>query len=198
MSKWKLQGVQPDTCDLPGCSYIELWDVEESPPRTMQIVAFKQVCPAHIANVPVGKILWEDGNWKDLDSYIQYQKDWFKFKNNEQWKIEHPDEKMPAIIVNFATEPITPGSISAPPQIEIDGMNTAYSQNQEHNLWKNVSLEAITDESIERKGITWAFTGVGDDRTLTVTASVLSIAQRNNVRSKVDIQFGPGKITINR
>lgn len=198
MSKWKLQGVQPDTCDLPGCNYIELWDVEEAPPRTIQIVAFKQVCPAHIATVPIGKMLWEDGNWKDLKDYIEYQRKWFRRQNHIAWLIDNPDEPMPKQIARLTSDPVSPGSVSAPPQAEIDNMSTVYAQNQEHNLWKNIAVQSIVEEGIDREDISWVFTGIGNTRTLTVTAPGLSIAQRNNARSKVDIQFGPGKITINR
>ena len=198
MSKWKLQAVEPDTCDSPGCRYIEMYDVLATPPRPIVIVAFDRVCPAHITTVPIGVMLWEDGNWKPKEDYINYQRKWFMRQNYLAWQIDHPDEAMPRTIRNSNDDPITTGSVSAPPQVEIDNMNQAYNQNREHNVWKNQAVQAITDEGVEREGITWAFTGAGDARILTITAPTLSIAQRNDARSKVDIQFGPGKVIIER
>lgn len=198
MPKWKLQSVEPDTCDLPGCRYIELWDVEQAPPRTITVVAFERICPGHATSVPVGKMLWEDGNWKDFKDYIAYQRKWFRRQNHIKWLIDNPGVPMPPQIARLTSDPVSPGSVSAPPQSEIDNMNQAYNQNREHNLWKNQAKKVITDQGISDETISWQFVGIGNTRTLTMTAPDLSIAQRNDARSAMDIQFGPGKITINK
>lgn len=199
VEKWKLQGVQPDTCDPPGCYYIEMYDVLAPPPRIITVVAFNKVCPAHIATVSNTLMLWQDGNWKNKDAYIAYQKKWFRRLNHVEWLVDHPDEPMPDGVKNLTTDPITSGSVPAPSQAEIDGMNQAYNQSRKHNMWKNTAVRAIRDEGLtDDDKITWAWNGVGDARTLIVTAPALSTAQKNNARSKVDIQFGPGKVTIDK
>jgi len=197
MPKWKLQAVTPDTCEPPKCKYIEMYDVLSPPPRVMTVVAFERVCPGHAATVPIGVMLWQDGNWKNLAAYIAYQRKWFRRLNHVEWLVNHPDEEMPSGIAAFTSDPVTPGSVSAPPQVEIDNMNQAYNQNREHNRWKNVAVSAIRSELGDNEAeATWIFTGVGDARTVTVGSSELSVPQRNNVRSVMDIQFGLGKIEV--
>jgi hypothetical protein len=51
----------------------------------MQIAAFEQVCAAHKDDVPRGQMLWQDGNWKPLAAYLQYQRDWFLHLNWKEW-----------------------------------------------------------------------------------------------------------------
>ena len=68
MPRWKLQAVEPDTCDPPGCRYIEMYDVLVRP-HVLTVVAFDRVCPGHAASVPADVMLWQDGNWKDKKAY---------------------------------------------------------------------------------------------------------------------------------
>ncbi len=173
-----------------------MYDVLAPPPRVLTVVAFDRLCPAHAADVPKTEMLWQDGNWKDKDAYLDYQRKWFRRLNYTEWLVNHPGIPMPDAIKDSTTDPITSGSQPAPPQVEIDGMNQAYRQNREHNLWKNVAMQAITDEGIDRKEITWFWTGVGDARILTMVVPGLTPTQLNNALAKVDIQFGPGKIVI--
>jgi len=199
VSKWKLQAVTPDTCDPPSCKYVEMYDIEQPPPRTITVVAFMRVCPAHATTLPVGKMLWQDGNWKNLNDYIDYQRRWFRRLNHVQWLEKHPNEPLPSGIVSFTSDPVTPGSIPAPPQIEIDNMNQAYNLNKEHNRWKNQAVGAIKAAIGEDpQEVSWEFSGVGANRTMVVTSPDLSVSQRNQARSAMDIQFGPGKVSIDR
>lgn len=197
MSKWKLQAIEPDTCDPPGCRYIELWDVEEPPPRTMQIVAFDRVCPAHPGIVSDNKMLWADGNWKDKKEYIDYQRKWFRRENHKRWLLEHPDEEMPRQISRLTSDPVTSGSVVAPPKKEIDAMNTIYAWNQEHNVRKNSVLSAVeTTQGIDQNKAICSWSGIGDNRVLTVMILELTSQQVTSLQSLVDIQFGVGKTVI--
>jgi len=129
MPKWKIQAVEPNTCDPPGCRYYELWNSLSPPPATPVVVcAVVRICPPHAVatNATKGTLLWEDGNWKDIKSYIQYQRDWFKWVNHQEWLARDPRDEfgdrqpMPPQIAPFTTEPVTAGSVTAPPQAEQD------------------------------------------------------------------------------
>lgn len=200
MSKWKLQTREPDTCDPPGCSYIELWDVEVNPIlRVLTVVAFNRVCPGHAATVSPDKMLWADGNWKPKKEYIEYQRKWFRRLNYLKWQVDNPDEKMPAQIANFSSDPVTTGSVIAPSQEEIDGMNQAYNWNKADNLRKNTAIRLITVEADieeERDRVDWSFMGTGDSRVLSIDAKMLDAGQTNRVKAALDIQFGPTKVVI--
>ena len=84
--KIKMQAVEPDTCDPPGCRYLELWDVDAPAElREHRVAAFERTCPAHATDLPVGLLLWWDGNWKPLDRYVAYQRAWFRRLNHVEW-----------------------------------------------------------------------------------------------------------------
>ncbi len=227
MSKWKLQAVEPDTCgdaqedlmdiwnalpevlineelvkvDRPkaGCRYIELWNVQQTSPRDIIVVAFDRICAGHAASFSPDKMLWEDGNYKNKKDYIKYQREWFKHLNNAKWLVQHPNETMPQAIRAFDFEPNSPGSVASPPQIEIDGMNQAYEWNKEDNARKEQTLRVIRDEGVtDKTDILYNFEGHGDNRILTVeTSSILNGDQKSNIQSLVDIQFGDNKVVIN-
>ena len=96
----KLQWVEPDTCEKPSCRYLELWNTDDSAlTRTHKIAGFERQCSAHAdPDIPLGVLLWDDGNWKSLDAYITYQRAWFLHQSYKKWKINHPDKEMPPSI----------------------------------------------------------------------------------------------------
>ncbi len=198
MPMWKLQGVEPDTCDPPGCRYIELWDSLSDPlTRTHTVVGYDRVCPAHTENVVTDKLLWEDGNWKDKAAFIQYQRNWFRHENHVRWLVENPGEQMPPQIASFTSDPVTSGSVAPPPQAEIDGMANAYAMTKTHNNWKNtIRSAAISVEGAGEDEVSWYWVGVGDSRVLHVVLPTLNNQQRNRLQSIADIQFGVGKIVV--
>ena len=199
MPKWKLQAVEPDTCNTPGCRYIELWDVEADPLlRTQTVVAFDRVCAGHASTVSPDKMLWEDGNWKNKVAYIAYQRAWFRRLNHVAWLIDNPSEPMPPQIAEFTSDPVSPGSVASPSRAEVDGMNEAYAWNKRDNIRKNTSLDLVETEVGTRDEATWDFTGTGDTRTLTVTEPTLNDAEAARVQSALDIQFGTDEVTVSR
>lgn len=249
MPKWKIQAVEPNTCEpldllrnfldwevgdpgfpvevegikrTNGCRYYELWNSLSPPPQTPVVVcAVLRVCKAHAVPALVGidgglsaltKLKWVDGNWKDIKSYIKYQKDWFRWVNHVEWIARAPKDEfgdlqpMPPQIASFTTEPITPGSVTAPSQAEQDDLAQVYAWNREHNDRMGTSLEIMrselklsTDadrEAFDEKVI-WRFEGAGDTRLLYVNSrGLLNNQERNRVEGSVDIQFGPNKVVV--
>lgn len=200
MSKWKLQAVEPDTCEGvaqgQGCRYIELWDVEADPlTRTHTVVSFDRVCAVHQDTVVTDKILWADGNWKDKKAYIEYQRAWFRHQNYLEWQQKHPDEAMPPQIASHSSEPATTGSVTPPQLLEVDGMNRVYQLNLEHNTRKNQILVLAEAEGIDRKSVTYRWEGRDSSRVLRVTLPGSQLS-KGRIQSASDIQFGPGKVVV--
>lgn len=200
MPKWKVQRVSPDTCDPPGCTYLEIWDSLAAPEaRVHTIAAFERVCAAHADDVPVGVMQWSDGNWKDLAAYIQYQKDWFRRLNHTEWLVNNPDEQMPPQIASYTSDPVTPGSVTAPSAAKLTGLARAYSRNKEHNARKNqsIGIPAAVKAGIDTTKITWSYSGAGDARVLTVNCGgQLTNQQRTQAQSIADVQWGVGKVVV--
>lgn len=200
-SKWKLQAVEPDTCDPPGCRYLELWDVYADPiARTHEVVAVERVCPAHrtTTKAAYGKMRWADGNWKDAASYIEYQQRWFRWLNHQEWlakqqqlvayRIANPDDFIPPDLAGYGDpmpdtlrphrdEPTTAGSVAPPAQAEIDDLARVARWNREHNLRKNMALSAMAEQiapdagPVIHEAATWRWEGHGDNRVLRITAN---------------------------
>jgi len=194
----KLQWVEPDTCEKPSCRYLELWNTDDPPlTRTHKVAGFERQCSAHAdPDIPLGVLLWDDGNWKNLDAYIEYQRAWFRHQNYKEWQIKHPDEPMPPSIRRSGREPVTSGTVDRPAQVKRDAMATAYALNREHNARKNVIVNAAKLEGADRDDVSWSWEGVGDTRILHLVASTLTGQQRTNVQSVADIQFGPGLVAV--
>ena len=202
MVKWKLQAVEPDTCDPPGCRYLEIWDAEVAPEaRVHTVAAFERVCPAHADTVPSGVMQWADGNWKNLGAYIDYQRAWFRRLNHVEWLQRFPngEQAMPPQIASYTADPVTPGSVAAPPQAQRDGLARAYGQNRDHNQRKNlaIGIPGSVRAGIDTSRITWTWTGAGDARVLTVNCGgQLTNQQRTQAQAICDVQFSPGKVVI--
>jgi hypothetical protein len=199
----KLQWVEPDTCEgvanRQGCRYLELWNTDDPPlTRTHAIAAFERQCTAHVdPDIPIGVMLWADGNWKDLDAYIEYQRAWFRRQNYLQWQIDHAGEPMPPSIAGSTSEPVTSGSVAAPAQLNIDALDNAYALNRDHNARKNVTVGgAVSIKGETMDDISWYWEGAGDSRVLHVVLPSLTPTQRTNLQSIADIQFGVGKVVI--
>lgn len=189
MVKWKLQAVEPDTCEPPGCRYLELWDVEADPlTRVHTVVGFDRVCPAHDDDVPFDKMLWADGHWKDKKAYIEYQRAWFRHQNHKEWLARGTDEPMPATIAAYGKEPQTSGSVTPPAQAQVDGMTRAYGRNRQDNQRKNQVVDAARLHGVGRAE--WHFDA---ERVLHVKVPANA---RPQVQSLADIQFGQGKVII--
>lgn len=199
MVKWKLQAVEPDTCDPPGCRYLEWWDAEADPDdRVHTVAAFDRVCPAHADTVPTTEMLGFDGNWKPKKEYIEYQRAWFRRLNHIEWLERFPegDEPMPPQIAGFTSDPTTTGSVSPPPVAAREGMVRAYGRNRGDNQRKNLSLLLPVDPDLDPSQAEWSFTGTGDNRVLTIAWRALSPARRDQAQRIADIQFGPGKVIV--
>lgn len=251
MPKWKIQAVEPNTCEpfdetIPitpeklgiwerlavalgitdpaptteaihhnGCRYYELWDSLSPPPATPVVVcAVIRICLAHAVgtNATKGKLKWSDGNWKDIKSYIKYQREWFRWVNHQEWLSRAPKDEfgdlqpMPPQIAKFTTEPVTAGSIVTPSQAEQDDLVQVYAWNREHNDRMNTSLAIMrnelgmtTDADREQfdEAVTWRFEGHGDARLFFVNSGgLLSNQEKNRIEATVDIQFGPGKVVV--
>lgn len=254
MPKWKIQAVEPHTCDpfteevpatydaealaffallgeIPpatkivkanGCRYYELWNSLSPPPLTPVVVcAVIRVCPAHavpaLVPAPGGRvdkplIKWADGNWKDEKAYIKYQRDWFRWVNHREWLIRAPRDgfgdlqPMPPQISKFTTEPVTPGSVTAPSQDRQDGIDQVYTWNREHNDRMGTTLAVmrnelgmVTEEQLNQfdKAVTWRFEGHGDTRLFFVNSGgLLSNQEKIRIEATTDIQFGPGKVVV--
>lgn len=194
----KLQWVEPDTCEKPSCRYLELWNTDDPPlARIHKISAFERQCTAHAdPNIPIGVMLWEDGNWKNLEDYIKYQRRWFLHKNYKDWKIKYPDKGVPSSLKRSATEPTTSGTINSPKKKEYDAMEIAYAINKENNMRKNSTVQAARMKDAERDDISWYWTGTGDTRILHEVIPTLSVQDRNDLQSIADIQFGTNKVII--
>jgi hypothetical protein len=210
MPKWKIQAVEPNTCEPPGCRYYELWDSLSPPPATPVVVCgVDRICPAHAvaSRATKGKLKWADGNYKDFKSYIQYQRNWFKWVNHQEWLARNPldefgdPQPMPPQIVSFATEPVTPGSVTTPALAEINDLNRCYAWNQDHNnragQTKAIMLaERVFDEA-QQERITSRFEGAGDTRVFFINSGgLLTNEERTRVQAACDIQFSPGKVVV--
>ncbi len=205
MSKWKIQAIEPDTCEPPGCRYLELWDVETDPlTRTHTIVAFDRVCAAHStpeieAHIAADEMLWADGNWKPKASYLEYQRAWFRRLNHVEWLRDHPREQMPETIRGLTADPVTTGSKSVPPQARLDALARVGGWNRRDNLRKNLAIDAMAQErgqGFDRNTVTGAWAGAGEARVLHVTAGQLTAQQRGRVQSALAIQFGPNAVVL--
>ena len=219
MPKWKIQSVEPDSCEpftLPdgrqvnGCRYYELWDSLSPPPATPVVICgIDRVCPAHAVATPAGrgKLRWADGNWKDFKSYIQYQRSYFKWINHQEWLARDPRDEfgdrqpMPEQIVPFSAEPVTPGSVAAPPAAEQADLTRVYNWNKDHNNRQGQALAIMLAERAftdgQRDAVVRRFTGVGDARVFRInSAGLLTAQQRTRVQAAADLQFGPGKVVV--
>lgn len=226
-SKWKMQREYPNTCTLTeivrnwvdpiegpksesmwvGCIYIEIYDVLVTP-HVISVAAVERVCDAHVTvNNPVnGKLLWQDGNYKDKDRYIRYQQEWFLNLLVRQWNAKKAAGIIPANeplmeeLLPFRVEPTTPGSISAPPAGEISDRERLYNWNIEHNARLGDTYEIIQTETLERDTqalATHAWTLAGDSRLLTVNPNQgLNTNITARIQADCDVQFGPGKVVI--
>jgi hypothetical protein len=210
MPKWKIQSVEPNTCEPPGCRYYELWDSLSPPPATPVVIcSIGRICPAHAVATSAArlKLLWADGNWKAIGAYIQYQRNWFKWVNHQEWLARNPldefgdPQPMPPQIASFSTEPVSPGSVAAPPKAEIDDMDRIYAWNREHNNRMGQSVAIMlaerTFDDAQKERITWRFEGVGDTRVFYINSGgLLSNEERTRVQAAADIAFGPGKVVV--
>jgi len=193
----KLQWVEPDTCEKPGCRYLELWNTDDPPfERTHNIAGFERQCSAHAdPDIPLGVMLWDDGNWKGLDAYIAYQREWFRWLDFKNWQIKHPDKEMPPQMRKSDVEPVTSGTVARPAQVKRDALDAAYALNRDHNVRKNIMVKAATLEGAEPDDVSWSWVGAGDSRVLHFAAS-LTGQQRTSVQAIADIQFGPGLVVV--
>lgn len=202
MVKIKMQAVEPDTCDAPGCRYWETYDIDLPPEqRVMTIAYFERVCVAHADTVPADRMQWVDGNWKDAQAYLDYQRRWFRRLNHVEWKQRFPNDEqpMPPQIALYTSDPVTPGSVAAPTQAERDGMARAYGRNKEHNARKNqaIKMPGTVKAGIDFSLITWSYSGAGDARVLTVNCGgQLTNQQRTQAQNLADIAYGAGKVVV--
>lgn len=242
--KWKLNRIRAAVCDLvpteyqwedpiegivtetklSGCVYHHIFNILApilTPDRIPRICAFEKVCTGHAveSNVITGKLLWGDGHWKDLEKYQAYQREWFLWLNNAQWKarvragIIPQSEKMPEKIRRWNEEPTTPGSVDSPFwQIQHDMEriwnwihlhggwleDTIYLMKVEANVINPFTMKPTSIESEEEfnKNCKWSFVGSGDNRTLHFDEHILNNAQVSNVLSIVEIAYGPDKVFI--
>ena len=242
--KWKINRFSPVVCDLvptafqwedpiegtkteiklAGCIYHHIFNVlapKFTPDRIPRICAIEKVCTGHAveSDVVTGKLLWGDGKWKDLNKYQDYQRDWFFWLNNMQWKakvragIISPDEEVPQEIKDWNEEPPTPGSVDGPFwQIRYD-MGRIWDWVHLHDGWladtvhlmkveANVIDPATTkirskEADIEfTENCKWRFEGSGDNRTLHFIEHTLNKAQVSNVQGAIEIAYGPEKVYI--
>jgi hypothetical protein len=198
--KIKVQAWEPDTCESPGCRILTIWDVEAPvDQREHRIAAFERVCPAHQVDMPVGMLLWWDGNWKPLKEYIEYQRAWFRRLNHVEWLEKNPDEQMPETIRGFTSEPVTTGSLPAPARAKHDGMVKAWGWNQRDNMRKAQAIDAMESEmqGFDRDKVVAKWSGKGESRKLIVSSGgQINEQVRQRVAAIMDIQHGVGHVTI--
>lgn len=232
--KWKLNRVTPLICDrtpgeisytIPetgeeiieirreGCVYHHLWDVLSPKPWFPIIAGLEKICPAHIAvtDAAKGKLLWADGNWKDLEAYQDYQRKWFLWIGNVKWKARvqagliPASEPMPKANVQWSNEPPTSGTVPTPTQAEMDDMVLVSGWVRENmdrfGVTKALFIQELGITTEEQQKLfdaawIWRMEGHGDSRLLYVSGSLLSNLQISRVESAVDIQFGPGKVVV--
>jgi len=202
MALWKLQSIEPDTCDPTGCKYWEWWDAEVAPEVRQHFHGgFERVCPAHAdPDIEVGILLspW-DGNWRDAKAFIEYQRAFFRRRNHVEWLARGITDAMPPQIASYTSDPVSPGSIPVPPQARRDALARGYQRNKDHNVRKNQILDAIKVErsDINEERITRRWEGTGDARVLYIhSGGQLSAQQRNRLQNLANIQFGAGKLVI--
>lgn len=228
-SKWKVQLSAPSTCELTtltfnwidpiegpkeetrdfGCIYYEVYDVLLPPEaRVHTIAGVERVCSAHVlgTDAAIGKFLWQDGNWKDSARYIKYQQDWFLWLNVQQWLarkaagiISQNEPLMPELLP-FRTEPVTPGSVTAPTAQQAADLQRLYGWNIDQNNRLGTVTEIIETETGNRETkalLTWRFEALGDARLLFVDSNQgLSNPVISRIQADADVQFGLGKVVI--
>lgn len=194
----KLQWVEPDTCEKPSCRFLQLWNTDDPPlTRTHRVAGFERQCLAHAdPNIPLGVMLWDDGNWKNMDAYIAYQREWFRWLDYKNWQIKHPDKKMPPQMRKSDVEPVTSGTVTTPEKVNTDAMDTAYDRVIENNVRKNVLVNAATLTGAKREDVSWYWVGAGDGRVLHIVASILTGRQKIDLQAIADIQSGIDKVII--
>ena len=199
---WKLQAIEPDTCDPPGCRYLEWWNTDD-PPETRQHFhgGFERVCPAHAdPDIEIGVLLspW-DGNWRDAKAFIEYQRAFFRRRNHVEWLARGITDAMPAAIASYTTDPVSPGSIAEPVLAKRDALARGYQRNKDHNVRKNAMLNAASVEKadINLELVRWRWEGTGDARVLYIhSGGQLSAQQRTRLQNLANIQFGVGRVVI--
>ncbi len=227
MPKWKLQAVEPSTCEpiiqefrvedpiegpkvltrkFRGCRYIEMYDILLPRPQTIFIAGVERICSAHAvsSNAAMGKLRWSDGNWKDAKKYIVYQREWFLWLNNQQWKARvaagmiPANEPMPPQIAGFNREPATAGSVDPPPQEEQDDLDTIYRWNREHNdrYLSTIQVAGALRADLNREAVSWHFEGHGDSRLLFAHTNQLTRSEALQLQASLDIQAGLGKVVV--
>lgn len=205
MVKWKLQAVEPDTCEIDsngrGCRYYEWWDAEANPLTRIHIIAaFERLCAAHTTDIPQGVMLGFDGNWKPTDEYIAYQRDYFKHVNHVEWLARGLKlSDMPAEIKSHAQEPKTTGSVDAPPPEHIAGLERAGEWNRSHNVRKNHTLDLAAKEhgNLNRDLVAVTWTGKGDSRVLHIHSSgQLTQSHQSRIVAATNIQFGNNSVVV--
>lgn len=206
-----------------GCIYHHLFDVLAPPysqTRIPRVASIERICSAHevSSNAAKGKLLWGDGNWKDLDLYIEYQREWFHWLDNRRWKAKIeagvPDyDEIPKQIAKYSIEPIPPGSVRAPSTPEVSDMNRIFNWVHQQDAWLGTCISLLAVESgidppskratklamrAFRKQLGWKFIGAGDNRALIFESNgVVNSTQLSRIRDIISIQFGPGKIVLN-
>ncbi len=145
-------------------------------PRVISVAAIPFVCAGHavLTDAGRGKLRWMDGNFKDLAAYIDYQKQYFFYINNQEWQQRVLDgdipkpwrrpsmtpeailraQKMPTVnfrdksvpLENWGTESPTTGTVARPAQAEVDDLDRVYAWVMQHDDWMTTALGAMRQE----------------------------------------------------
>lgn len=176
-SKWHVKLLRPAICEKPACMVYEIFDaMSPNPKTTLVVAAISFTCTGHTVATNAGKgtLRWMDGNFKDLAAYIDYQKQYFFYINNQEWqtRVANGDiprpwnrpsmtleailqaQKMPTVnfrgvstpLTNWGTEPPTTGTVVRPTQAEIDDLDRVYAWVMQHDDWMSTALGAMRQE----------------------------------------------------
>ncbi len=226
-SKWHVKGLRPAICDKPACMVIEIFDAMITP-YVLSVAAIPFICTGHAVASDAGKgtLRWMDGNFKGLADYIDYQKQYFHYINNQEWqtRVENGDiprpwnrptmtpeailraQVMPTVTFRgisvpntWSTEPITTGSVTRPSVAEIADLDRVYAWVIMHDDWATQTRAMMLTEKsdIDKQLTTINWVGVGDTRVMHIDSNgQLSSPEKTRVQSDADVQFGTGKVVV--
>lgn len=202
-SKWHVQGLRPAICEKPACQVYEIFDaMAVDPNATLVVAAIPFKCKGHATatNAGAGTLRWMDGNFKNLADYIDYQKQYFFYINNQEWQtrvangdIPRPWNRpsmtpeailraqvMPTVnfrgksipLSNWGTEPPTTGTVTSPSLAEVTDLERIYDWVMMHDDWASQTYAMMTAEKFGflREFAITTWVGVGDSRVLHINS----------------------------
>ncbi len=203
-SKWHVKLLRPAICDRPACMVYEIFDaMAPNPGATLVVAAIPFVCAGHAVGTDAGQgtLRWMDGNFKDLADYIDYQKQYFFYINNQEWQTRVADgdiprpwdrpamtsaqileaQRMPTIkfrgvskpLADWGVEPVTTGSVTPPSLEEIIDLDQVYSWVMEHDdrLMQTHAMMKVENSDYDRRLAVATWTSTGATRVMHINSN---------------------------